>query len=115
MYLTNRTGVPLPTSIALIIGLLAQVALGGQPVDTPLARGKAVYEERCGLCHDVGIHGAPQPGNRLVWPEPTEENIDRLAQRAECGERVMSPKGTCKTCTVDDIKAAIRYMIEYKR
>jgi cytochrome c5 len=102
-------------SIALIIVLLAQVALGAQPADTSLARGKAVYEERCRLCHDVGLHGAPQPGNRFVWPEPTEENIDRLARRAECGERVMRPKGTCKTCTIDDIKAAIRYMIEYKR
>jgi cytochrome c5 len=103
-------------SIALVIGLLAaQVALGGQPVDTSLARGKAVYEERCRLCHDVGVHGAPQPGNRKRWPKPTEENIDRLAQRAECGKRVMPPGGTCKTCTIDDLKAAIRYMIEYKR
>ncbi len=100
--------------IALIIVLLGQVALGAQAADTSVARGKAVYEERCRLCHDVGLHGAPQPGNRFVWPEPTEENIDRLARRAECGERVMRPKGTCKTCTIDDIKAAIRYMIEYK-
>jgi cytochrome c5 len=114
VYRSDRTSVFIGKSIALIVGLLAQVALGGQPPDASLARGKAVYEERCRLCHDVGIHGAPQPGNRLVWPEPTEENIDKLARRAECGERVMSPKGTCKTCTVDDIKAAIRYMIEYK-
>jgi cytochrome c5 len=77
--------------------------------------GEAVYEERCRFCHDVGLHGAPQPGNPWRWPKPTEENIDRLARRAECGERVMRPKGTCQTCTIDDIKAAIRYMIEYKR
>jgi cytochrome c5 len=100
---------------ALMIGLLAEVALGAPPVETSLARGKSVYEERCRLCHDVGLHRAPQPGNRWRWPKPTEENIDRLARRAVCGERVMRPKGTCQTCTLDDIKAAIGHMIEYKR
>jgi cytochrome c5 len=76
--------------------------------------GRAVYEDRCRFCHDVGVRGAPQPGNRFVWPKPTEENIDMLAHKAKCGERVMPPMGTCKHCTIDDIKAAIRYMIEYR-
>jgi cytochrome c5 len=99
---------------ALTLIILSHLALAGQPADPPVSNGKAVYEERCRLCHEVGLQGAPQPGNRRVWPKPTEQNIEALARRAECGHRVMPPMGTCKTCTIDDIKAAIRYMIEYK-
>lgn len=101
---------------ALIWGVLVFLGLVslGHADGTSGPNGRAVYEERCRFCHEVGVRGAPRPGNRFVWPEATQENIDRLAHRAKCGERVMPPMGTCKSCTIDDIKAAIRYMIEYR-
>lgn len=101
-------------AVVLAIGILGPFLLGMNTAESTESAAQTLYQERCRLCHDVGVRGAPRPGNRAIWPEPTDENIEKLWQRARCGARVMPPMGTCETCTVEDLKAAIRYMIEHR-
>jgi cytochrome c5 len=99
---------------AVVIGIACQVTLAAPPQATVPSRGQLVYEARCRFCHDIGLQGAPRPGNRWVWPEPTGDSVDTLAERARLGKGMMQPMGTCKTCTMEDIRATVRYMIEYQ-
>lgn len=75
--------------------------------------GEDVYKSACVNCHGVGVLGAPKLHDAADWqPRIDEKGLDTLWQNALNGINAMPPKGTCMTCTDDQIKAAIEYMIE---
>lgn len=75
--------------------------------------GADIYTASCAACHSVGVLGAPKFQVAADWtPRIDEKGFDTVLQNAINGIGGMPPKGTCGSCSDDDIKAAIEHMIE---
>lgn len=94
---------------------IGQVSIGGAPA-TPLAAGpksgKEIYEAGCSFCHATGAAGSPKIGNKAAWAPRISEGMDTLVTHALHGYNAMPPKGMCPSCSEDDIKAAVKYMVD---
>lgn len=73
--------------------------------------GQKIYEEVCKMCHETGLAGSPKLGNKADWAPRISQGIDTLIKHAIQGIKAMPPKGGCSTCSDDDIKKAVEYML----
>ena len=73
--------------------------------------GQQKYEETCRICHDAGIGGAPKFADKAEWGPRIAEGMDILVKHAIEGYKAMPPRGSCMTCTDEEIKKAVEYMI----
>lgn len=73
--------------------------------------GKDIYENYCSGCHTAGGGGAPLYGDAMSWAPILKENIDQTYKRAIEGYNGMPAKGTCISCSNEEIKQAVDYMI----
>ena len=66
----------------------------------------------CAACHASGVLGAPKIGDTAAWKEraDTQGGLDGLLAKAISGINAMPPKGTCATCSDDELKGAIEKM-----
>ncbi len=76
-----------------------------------MAAGKQIYEQFCQACHATGVGGAPKFGDNAAWAPLVKQGMDTLYQNAIHGIGAMPPKGTCPTCSDDDIKHTVQYMV----
>ena len=73
--------------------------------------GEEVYNSACVACHGAGVLGAPKFQQAADWkPRLDERGLDGLLDHAINGFNAMPPRGTCGSCSDDEIKAAIEYM-----
>jgi cytochrome c5 len=94
--------------IFLILHFVASLSLAAAAGRT----GQQVYESTCKACHGTGISGAPKFGDK-VWAQlEKKEGIKELVKDAIKGERAMPPKGGCADCTDNEVRAAVKYMID---
>ncbi len=70
------------------------------------------YASTCNACHAIGLAGAPKLGDDAEWAKRTAGGIDKVYANAINGKGGMPPKGTCMSCSDDDIKALVDYMIK---
>lgn len=73
--------------------------------------GAEVYNKFCVACHGAGIAGAPKYKDAAAWGPRKGKGLAGLVKTAISGINAMPPKGTCSTCTDDQIKAAIKHML----
>lgn len=74
--------------------------------------GAQVYASYCSTCHAMGAAGAPKYGDG-VWNQlVAEKGMDTLDTNAINGLNAMPAKGTCSTCTDQQIKDAVTYMVD---
>lgn len=97
---------------------VGQVAIeGAAPVSTkatamsPADIGKYRYETTCKVCHGTGVAGAPKFKNAADWKPRMSAGINGMLAIAIKGKGGMPPKGTCMSCTDDELKSAIQYML----
>lgn len=77
-----------------------------------LAKGKQIYSTYCFACHGTGAAGAPKLDDKANWVPRIAQGMDTLYEHALKGFKdVMPPRGTCMTCSDDDIKSAVSYMV----
>ncbi len=71
-----------------------------------------VVTAHCGACHSSGVLGAPRIGDRAHWQARAEARggVDGLLKSVIAGFNAMPPKGTCSTCTDDELLSAIKKM-----
>lgn len=75
--------------------------------------GEDIYNAACVACHGAGVLGAPKFRDAADWqPRLDEKGLDGVWKNAVNGINAMPPMGTCGSCSEDDIKLAIEYMIE---
>lgn len=79
------------------------------------ATGASVYNNYCSGCHTSGVGGAPQVGNAKSWDTLAGSGIEKLYTVAINGGGNMPARGTCITCTNDEIRAAVDYMVAFSR
>jgi cytochrome c5 len=75
------------------------------------AEGEKIYKTYCFACHASGLAGSPKFGDVAAWAPRIKQGIDTLVSHAINGYKVMPPKGTCISCTKEQITAAVKYMI----
>jgi cytochrome c5 len=82
----------------------AQIASPGQ-----------VYQTSCFGCHGTGVAGAPRLGDAAAWAPRIARGMDALLSNTISGVNAMPPKGLCMTCSDDELRAVIEYMVAQSR
>lgn len=86
----------------------AAVAAAGGGAKSP----EDIYNSNCMACHATGAAGAPKMGDAAVWSERLAKGIDQVYSHAINGFNGMPAKGLCMSCSDDDIKAVVDYIVE---
>lgn len=90
----------------LIVALLASA---------PLASAKTaeeVYQQSCKACHQGGLAGAPKVSDKAAWTKRmAERGKDGLYKSAIKGLKAMPPKGLCMSCSDEELKATVDYIL----
>ena len=129
------------TRLLVLVALLGLASCGTQGAATPAATapapaspaaaaapatasaentvGKSVYGKVCALCHAAGVAGAPKPGDKADWGPRIAQGDALLYKHALEGftgaKGVMPARGTGASLTDDEVKAAVRYMVDASR
>ena len=74
--------------------------------------GADIYTASCAACHAIGVAGAPKFGSAADWGPRAANGMDSLMANAINGINAMPPRGTCASCSDDEIKAAIEHMVD---
>ena len=75
------------------------------------ADGQKTYQTSCQACHATGAANAPKLGDKDAWAPRIATGVDAMLAVALKGKGAMPPKGACMSCTDEDLKAAIEYMV----
>jgi cytochrome c5 len=83
------------------------------PADTQTASadGQKIYQKSCQACHATGAAGAPKLGDKDAWAPRITKGNDALLSSVTNGLKAMPPKGTCMSCSEDELRAAMEYMV----
>lgn len=129
------------TSLLALVALLGLTGCGKQDAASPAAAnpttaapaspaapttasaentvGKSVYGKVCALCHAAGVAGAPKPGDKADWAPRIAQGDALLNKHALEGftgaKGLMPARGTGASLTDDEVKAAVRYMVDASR
>lgn len=71
-----------------------------------------IYNTSCNTCHGTGVAGAPRLGESDDWVERIAAGTDTLYAHAIDGIGGMPAMGLCTTCSEDEIKATVDYMVD---
>ena len=84
-----------------------------KPADTQIASadGQKIYQKSCQACHASGAAGAPKLGDKDAWAPRIAKGNDALLSSVKNGLKAMPPKGTCMSCSEDELRAAMEYMV----
>ena len=74
--------------------------------------GQKIYQSSCQACHVAGVAGAPKLGDKEAWAPRIAKGNDALLLSVKNGLKAMPPKGTCMSCSEDELRAAMEYMVE---
>jgi len=103
--------------ILIALAALATTAIAvGASHGNAKPSGQAVFETSCANCHTGGFGGfftgAPKIGKKEDWETLTPKGLDALTASTIAGVGKMEPRGACATCSDEDIRAAVEYMLE---
>lgn len=74
--------------------------------------GEEVYNSSCALCHGAGVAGAPIVGDKAAWAGRIAKGVDALVNSAINGINAMPPRGTCMSCSDQELQASVQYMVD---
>ncbi len=92
----------------------AAVAVVAAPVvvAAPAFDAAAAYQMSCFACHSTGAAGAPKTGDKTAWDQKMAKGIDAVVANAMNGINAMPAKGMCMTCTEDNMRTLIQFMLD---
>jgi len=85
------------------------------PHGTGEKAGKAIYEQYCAGCHTMGGGGAPKLGDPGQWVALLKPGMPKVYDNAIQGIGGMPPRGNCDTCSDEQVKLAVDYLVEHSR
>lgn len=98
-------------NVCVVGGECAGVAVADTGASGGTAKsGEEVYNTFCFACHTAGVGGAPKLGSAEEWAPRLDKGMDAMWQTTLDGLGAMPPKGTCMSCSDDELQAAIDYM-----
>lgn len=75
------------------------------------AKGKAVYEANCAVCHAAGVAGAPKLGDKAAWGPRVSQGYATLFSHALNGIRGMPAKGGNASLPEADLANAVSFLM----
>lgn len=94
---------------------VGQVTIGADlptsPADLGPDAGPKRYEANCAMCHAAGLAGAPKLDDKSAWAPRVNKGIDSLLKSVVNGLNAMPPRGGCTTCSDEELKLTIEYML----
>ena len=90
-----------------------ETPVADKPADTQTASadGQKIYQRSCQACHATGAAGAPKLGDKAAWAPRIAKGNDAMLSSVKNGLKAMPPKGTCMSCSEDELRAAMEYMV----
>ena len=73
--------------------------------------GQDVYNSACLACHMTGAAGAPKTGDAAAWAPRIARGMDTMVSNAINGLNAMPPKGLCMSCSDEDIRGVVEYIV----
>lgn len=71
------------------------------------------YQTTCFACHGTGAAHAPEVGDVIEWEIRLEKGLETVVQNSINGlNGIMPPRGLCTTCSDEDMRALVDYMLE---
>lgn len=71
------------------------------------------YNKSCATCHNAGVAGAPKFGDAEAWEPRIAKGMDTLYENGINGmPPAMPQRGLCFSCSDDDIRALVDYMVQ---
>ena len=81
------------------------VAAGGASVESN-------FNKSCATCHNAGVAGAPKYADAAAWAPRIAKGMDVLYASTINGlPPAMPQKGMCFSCSDDDLRALVDYMV----
>jgi cytochrome c5 len=74
--------------------------------------GRNIYDSHCAVCHNAGAAGAPRFGDAKAWQPRIAQGMETVFNHAVNGYNSMPPKGACISCSDNEIKAAVEYLVD---
>ena len=74
------------------------------------AKGKAVFNTNCAVCHATGVAGAPKVGDKAAWSARISQGFETLHNHSLNGIRGMPAKGGNPSLPDADLVNAVGYM-----
>ncbi|MBB3047234.1 cytochrome c5 [Litorivivens lipolytica] len=71
-----------------------------------------IYNTSCMACHTTGAAGAPKLGDVAAWEDRLGKGLETVYANAINGINGMPPKGTCMSCSDEEIEATVDYILE---
>jgi cytochrome c5 len=87
------------------------VAMAEETGTAAAADGEGIYNKACKVCHAAGVAGAPKLGDSEAWAPRVAKGEEALFGSIKKGLNAMPPKGACMTCSDDELKSALEYML----
>jgi len=82
------------------------VAAGGASVESN-------FNKSCATCHNAGVAGAPKFADATAWAPRVEKGMDALYASTINGlPPAMPQKGMCFSCSDDELRALVDYMVD---
>lgn len=70
------------------------------------------FNKSCATCHNAGVAGAPKFGDSAAWESRIAKGMDTLYASTINGlPPAMPQKGMCFSCSDDDLRALVDYMV----
>lgn len=82
-----------------------------EPKEVAAVPGQKVYQTYCSACHGYGVAGAPKTGDKSAWEKRMAQGWDTIMSHAIGGYKGMPAKGNCLTCSDEDIRTSIEYIL----
>lgn len=76
------------------------------------ADGKSIYQSACFACHGTGAAGAPKFGDSGAWGMRIDKGMDTLVNHAINGFKGMPPRGGNSALSDEEVKAAVKYIVD---
>ena len=90
---------------------LTETALVAVEPESVAFNAAATYQMNCFACHGTGAAGAPLLGEAEVWEEKLAKGIEEIMANVINGINAMPARGLCASCSDDDLKALVDYII----
>jgi cytochrome c5 len=92
---------------------VGEVAVVDPNAPPPAAKApEEVIAQVCGACHNSGAAGAPKIGDKAAWESRMAQGFDALVSAAIQGKNAMPAKGGNPSLSDDEIKGAVKLMLE---
>ena len=72
---------------------------------------ESTYQMSCFACHGTGAAAAPKLDDQDAWAERLAKGMDAVMANVLNGVNAMPARGLCMTCSDDDLRRLVDYMI----